>query len=153
MALDAVWCHRDVILRQTRLNIDTARSLSAACVTAITDYRTLNLLHEYQRHNTATWYKSTNIGLWLSTGQWYLSISWYNVVLIQHGRFHPNYSDSKSGARFTNGISIAIQIRWKFRFTPTSILIQWSLQNFVHGTTAELSWHVQKFLALWWTAT
>ena len=56
-------------------------------------------------------------------------------------------------ARFTNGFSIAIQIRWKFRFTLTSILIQWSLQNFVHGTTAVLSWHRQKFVAIWWQAT
>ena len=48
---------------------------------------------------------------------------------------------------------IAIQIRWKFRFTFTSILIQRSLQNFVHGTTAVLSWHVQKFVAIWWLAT
>ena len=58
-----------------------------------------------------------------------------------------------SGSRFTNGFSIAIQIRWKFRFTLTSILIQWSLQNFAHGTTAVLSWHVQKFVAIWWPAT
>ena len=48
--------------------------------------------------------------------------------------------------RFANVFSIAIQIRWKFRFTLISILIQWSLQNFVHGTTAELSSHVQKLL-------
>ena len=58
-----------------------------------------------------------------------------------------------AGPRFTNGFSIAIQIRWKFRFTLISILIQWSLQNFVHGTTAVLSWHVQKFVAIWWPAT
>ena len=56
-------------------------------------------------------------------------------------------------ARFTNGFSIAIQIRWKFRFTLTSIMIQWSLQNFVHGTTAVLSWHVQKFVAIRWPTT
>ena len=54
----------------------------------------------------------------------------------------------QGGARFTNGFSIAIQIRWKFRFTITSILLQWSLQNFVHGTTAVLSWHVQKIVAI-----
>ena len=42
------------------------------------------------------------------------------------------------GPRFTNGFSIAIQIRWKCRFTLISILIQWSLQNFVHGTKAVL---------------
>ena len=58
-----------------------------------------------------------------------------------------------TGPRFTNGFSIAIQIRWKFRFTLISILIQWSLQNFVHGTTAVLSWHVQTFVAIWWPAT
>ena len=37
-------------------------------------------------------------------------------------------------------------IQWKFRFTLTSILIQWLLQNFVNGTTAVLSWHVQNLL-------
>ena len=57
------------------------------------------------------------------------------------------------GPRYTNGFSIGIQIRWKFRFALTSILIQWSLQNFVHGTTAVLSWHVQKFVAIWWPRT
>ena len=55
--------------------------------------------------------------------------------------------------RFTNGFSIAIQIRWKFRFTLISILIQWSLQHFVHGTTAVLSWHVQKSVAICWPVT
>ena len=38
------------------------------------------------------------------------------------------------GPCFTNSFSTAIQIQWKFRFTFTSILIQWLLQNFVHGT-------------------
>ena len=55
---------------------------------------------------------------------------------------------SGAGPRLTNGFSIAIQIRWKFRYTLISILIQWSLQYFVHGTTAVLSWHVQKFVAI-----
>ena len=58
-----------------------------------------------------------------------------------------------SGPCFTNGFSIAIQIRWKFRFTLISILIQWSLQNVVHGTTVVLSWHVQNFVAIWWPTT
>ena len=60
---------------------------------------------------------------------------------------------SHPGPRFTNGFSIEIQIRWKFRFTLISIQIEWSLQNFVHGTTAVLSWHVQKFVVIWWPAT
>ena len=42
-------------------------------------------------------------------------------------------------------------IRWKFRFTPPLILIQWPLQNFVHGMTAVLLWHVQTFVAIWRT--
>ena len=29
---------------------------------------------------------------------------------------------------------------------------KWLLQNFVHGTTALLSWHVQKTVAIWWPA-
>ena len=58
----------------------------------------------------------------------------------------------EAGARFTNGFSIAIQIRWRFRFALTSILIQLSLQNCVHGTTAVLSWHVQKVVAILWTS-
>ena len=41
------------------------------------------------------------------------------------------------GARFINVFSIAIQIRWKFRFTLTAILIQWSLQNlYMHDSCA-----------------
>ena len=60
---------------------------------------------------------------------------------------------SGPGPRFNNVFSIAIQIRWKLCFTLTSILIQWSLQNFVHGTTAVLSWHVQKFVAIGWPVT
>ena len=53
------------------------------------------------------------------------------------------------GPSFTNSLPIAIQIQWKFRFTLPLILIQWPLQNSVHGTTAALSWHVQKFVANW----
>ena len=70
------------------------------------------------------------------------------VTSTNNGPFHYH-----SGPRFTNGFFIAIQIQWKVRFTLISISIQWSLQTFVHGTTAVLSWHVQKFVALWWPAT
>ena len=56
----------------------------------------------------------------------------------------------QSGTHFNNDISAAIQIRWKFHFTLASILVQWSLQNFVHGTTALLSWHVQQYFAILW---
>ena len=44
-------------------------------------------------------------------------------------------------------------MRWKFRFNVTTILTQRSLQNVVHGTTAVLSWHVQKLVAIVWPAT
>ena len=53
---------------------------------------------------------------------------------------------SQPGPRFTNSFSIAIEIRWKFLLTLISILTQWSLQFFVHGKPAVLSWHVQKFV-------
>ena len=62
----------------------------------------------------------------------------FNVVFFRFSYFN----QVRPGGRFTNGFSIAIQIRWKFRFTPTSIVIPWSLQIFVHGTTVVLSWHV-----------
>ena len=61
--------------------------------------------------------------------------------------------DSVPGPHFTNGFSIAIQIRWNLRFTLISILMQWSLQNLVHGTTAVLSWHVQNSVAISWPLT
>ena len=44
------------------------------------------------------------------------------------------------GDHHTNGLSIAIQIRWKFRFTFTSILTKWSIKNLVYATTANLLW-------------
>ena len=59
-----------------------------------------------------------------------------------------------TGAHFTNSFSIAIQIRWKFRLAPISIVItKWSLQNFTHDTTAMLLWHVQIFGASLWPVT
>ena len=57
-----------------------------------------------------------------------------------------NHGERGARSRFTNGFSITIYIRWKFCFTLTSILIQWSPQNFVDGTTSVLSWHVQNLL-------
>ena len=46
--------------------------------------------------------------------------------------------------------------QFKFDGNFVSLSLQWSLQNFVHGTTAVLSswsWHAQKFVAIWWPAT
>ena len=38
----------------------------------------------------------------------------------------------RPGARFTNGFSISIQIRRKFRFTLTSVSTQWSLHKILY---------------------
>ena len=38
---------------------------------------------------------------------------------------------------------------WQFTFTFIHILICWSLQNFAHATAAQLPWHVQKFVVIW----
>ena len=75
------------------------------------------------------------------------------VCMYLYRQLHPHHSPRfEPGPRFPKGFSIAIQIRWKLCFTLTSILIRWSLQNFAHGTTTLLSWHVQKFVAIWWPA-
>ena len=38
---------------------------------------------------------------------------------------------------------------WLFHFALIQILTKWSLQNFAHGLTAVLSWHVSNFVAIW----
>ena len=53
------------------------------------------------------------------------------------------------GARFTNNFSITMQMWWKFHFALIQIIIKWSLQYLVHGTTAGLLWHVPNFVAIW----
>ena len=42
----------------------------------------------------------------------------------------------------------AIQIRWKLRIAVIPLLAIRSQQIFAHTTTAQLSWHVQKFVAI-----
>ena len=54
---------------------------------------------------------------------------------------------SASWARFTNNFSIVIQIRWKIDLSVTSAWCSISL-NFAHATTAQLSCHVQNFIAI-----
>ena len=54
----------------------------------------------------------------------------------------------RAGARFTNGFLPAIQIRWKLRLAITPLLAIKSQQIFAHATTAQLSCHVQKFVAI-----
>ena len=55
---------------------------------------------------------------------------------------------SGPGARFTNGFLPAIQIRSKFRLATTPLLAIRSQQIFAHATTAQLSCHVQNFVAI-----
>ena len=52
------------------------------------------------------------------------------------------------GARFTNGFLPAIQIRWKLHLATIPLLAIRSQRNFAHATTAQLSCHVQHFVAI-----
>ena len=51
-------------------------------------------------------------------------------------------------AHFMNNFSIVIQIQWKINFSVTSLYGTISLQIFAHVTTAQLSCHVQNFIAI-----
>ena len=53
-----------------------------------------------------------------------------------------------TGARFTNDFLPAIQIRWKLRLAVIPLLTIRSQQIFAHATTAQLSCHEQKFVAI-----
>ena len=53
-----------------------------------------------------------------------------------------------AGARFTNNFLPAIQIRWKFRLAVIPLLAIRLQQIFAHATTAQLSGHVQNFVAI-----
>ena len=55
---------------------------------------------------------------------------------------------STSGARFTNNFLPAIQIRWKLRLDVIPLQAIRSQQIFTHATTAQLSYHVQNFIAI-----
>ena len=46
--------------------------------------------------------------------------------------------------------SIVNPIRWKFHSALIQVVVKWLLWNFVDGTTAMLSWHVQNFVAIWY---
>ena len=56
--------------------------------------------------------------------------------------------ENMSGAHFTKAFLITIQIQWKSLFALTPFLTKRLFQNFSHNTTAVLSWHVQKFVAI-----
>ena len=62
----------------------------------------------------------------------------HQIVMI---RFHP-------GDHFTNNFLPAIQIRWKLRLAVIPLLAIKSQQIFAHATSAQLSWHTQKFVAI-----
>ena len=57
----------------------------------------------------------------------------------------------KTGPHFIDNFPITIQNPWKFHFALIWILMNRSLQNFAHATTAltaVLLWHVQKFVVI-----
>ena len=50
--------------------------------------------------------------------------------------------------RFTKDYPIFIKINSNFLLCSNSNHKKWSLQNFVHATTAMVSWHVQNFVVI-----
>ena len=61
-------------------------------------------------------------------------------------QFH-NLRNVGPGAHFTNGFLPAIQIRRKLCIAIIPLLAIWSQQIIAHATTAQLSCHVQNFVA------
>ena len=61
---------------------------------------------------------------------------------------HLTPTPNHQGARFTNDILPAIQIRWKLCLAVITLLAIRSQQIFAHATTAQLSYHVQNFIAI-----
>ena len=59
-----------------------------------------------------------------------------------------HYWDYCPGARFTNDFLPAIQIRWKLCLAVIPLLAIRLQQIFAHATTAQLSCHVQNFVAI-----
>ena len=54
----------------------------------------------------------------------------------------------RSGAHFMNNwFIVIIQIQWKYNFVPIQDVLKWLLNNFAHGTTDVLLWHVQIFFS------
>ena len=66
-----------------------------------------------------------------------LSNLWYHVFKVLVAR-----------SRFTNDLLPAIQLRWKIHLTVISLLAIRSQQMFAHATTAQLSCHVQHYVAI-----
>ena len=70
---------------------------------------------------------------------------------------------SKAGIQWMPNVPVAARDPFHYRFFRRSLnsmaisfyshfnfKTRHSLQNFVHDTTAVLSWHVQKLVAIWW---
>ena len=109
--------------------------------------------------------------------QWYINRNWniyikiHLTILLQNSNyvFFPGASDKNrrtsphharnsfppptafsTGAHFMF-VPLQFKLWYKFGFTLILILTMWLLQNFAHDTTAVLSCHVQKFVAIWWS--
>ena len=55
---------------------------------------------------------------------------------------------SDPGAHFTKDFWLAIHIQWKFQLAVIPLLAIRSQQFFAHATTAQLSCHMQNFVAI-----
>ena len=94
---------------------------------------------------------------WLMYGVWTKPV-WYHVLLHIYfivpqrvNDFHtlvPEVVKYWAGVCFTNNFSIIILIYWKIHSPLIPCLAIRSLQHIAHATTAELSWHVQTFVAI-----
>ena len=62
---------------------------------------------------------------------------------ILQKRVLPNWDPTYQQTIQQNSNSMEI-----FRLVVFQILTEWSLRSFAHATTAELSWHVQKFVVI-----
>ena len=72
----------------------------------------------------------------------------WNIIHIVGNPYCHRMYQWKPGARFINDFWPAIQIRWKLRIVVIPLLAIKSRQIFAHATTAQLSCHVQNFVAI-----
>ena len=70
------------------------------------------------------------------------------LAFIPTGLWRHHGTQQAPGAHFTNVFLPTIQIRWKLRLAITPLLAIRSQQIFAHATTAQLSCHVQNFVAI-----
>ena len=110
----------------------------------------------YSKLNARNWFTySSGLESWekivCEIGPW--STSYIRNVLHQQPKecfcVHTVITPS-DGRSISLSILYIIILFWcKFHAAFIHILIKWSLQNFAHAMTAQLSWHVQIFEVMW----